>query len=83
MTCSIERQRECFYIHKKQKKLWNVFIYKNPDTFQKARQFPLRFLYTKIHTLYVTVHLMKFFKLALIYKKHNILRYVTFSYTKI
>ena len=37
------------YIHKK-KKMRNVFIYKKPDTFQKARQSPLR-LYTKSHTL--------------------------------
>ena len=28
------------YIHRKKKQLWNVFIYKKPDTFQKARQFP-------------------------------------------
>ena len=43
MTAIIERQRERFYMHKKQKKLLNVLIYKRPDTFQKARQFPLRF----------------------------------------
>ena len=33
------------------KKMRNVFIYKNPDTFQKARQFPLRFyIYKKPYT---------------------------------
>ena len=34
-------------IHKKQNKLLNVFIYKKSDTFQKARQFPLRFYIKK------------------------------------
>ena len=46
MTAMIERQRARFYIHKKQK-LRNVFIYKKRDTFQKARQFPLRFYIQK------------------------------------
>ena len=31
----------------KAKKLLNIFIYKKPDTFQKARQFPLRFYIQK------------------------------------
>ena len=35
------------YIHKKQNILRNVFIYKKQDTFQKARQFPLRFYIQK------------------------------------
>ena len=35
------------YIHKKQKNIVKRFIYKNPDTFQKARQFPLRFYIQK------------------------------------
>ena len=35
------------YIHKKQKKFPNVFIYKKSDTFQKARQFPLCFYIQK------------------------------------
>ena len=34
-------------VHKKQKKLPNVFIYKKPDTFQEARQFLLRFCIQK------------------------------------
>ena len=34
-------------VHKTPKKLRNVFIYKKPDTFQKARQFPLRFYIQK------------------------------------
>ena len=28
-----------------------VFIYKNPETFQKARQFVLRYIYIKRYTL--------------------------------
>ena len=47
MTAIIERQRARFYIQKKQNKFPTVFIYKNPDTFQKARQFPLRFYIQK------------------------------------
>ena len=31
------------FIYTKSKKFRNVFIYKKPDTFQKAGQFPLRF----------------------------------------
>ena len=50
MTAIIERQRERFYTQKS-KKLRNVFTYKKPYTFQKARQFPLRFLYTKNNIL--------------------------------
>ena len=38
-----ERQRASLYIYKKQKKCETFFIYKNLDTFQKARQFALRF----------------------------------------
>ena len=53
MTAIIERQRERLY-RQKAKKLPNVFIYKKPDTFQKARQFQLRFFYTKCDTLDVT-----------------------------
>ena len=46
MTASIEKRRARF-IHKKQRKLWNIFMYKNPETFQKARQFPFRFYIQK------------------------------------
>ena len=53
MTAIIERQRARLYTQKA-KKLPNVFLYKKPDTFQKARQFPLRFFNTKSHTLDVT-----------------------------
>ena len=42
------------YSIQKSKKLRNVFIYKKPDTFQKARLISVRFLYTKSHKLDVT-----------------------------
>ena len=35
------------FIYIKSKKIWKLFIYKKPDTFQKARQFPLRFFIQK------------------------------------
>ena len=47
MTAMIERQRLRFYIQRKQNKLPNVFLYINPHTFQKARQFPLIFYIQK------------------------------------
>ena len=47
MTAIIKRQHSRFCIHKKQNKFPNVFIYKNPDIFQKARQFSLRFYIQK------------------------------------
>ena len=46
MTAIIERQRARLYTQKV-KKIANVFRYKKPDTFQKARQFPLRFYIQK------------------------------------
>ena len=46
MTSIIERQRARLYTQKA-KKLRSVFIYKKPGTFQKARQFPLRFYIQK------------------------------------
>ena len=46
MTAIIERQRARLY-PQKEKKMLNIFIYKKPNTFQKARQFPLRFYIQK------------------------------------
>ena len=46
MTAIIERKRPRLYTQKA-KKLRYVFIYKKQDTFQKARQFPLRFYIQK------------------------------------
>ena len=58
------------YIYKKQKVSKRFYI-QNADTFQKARQFPLRFyIHKKPYTLHLGF-LMKFIKLAFIYKKHG------------
>ena len=81
MTAIIERQRTRFYMHKNQKQLRNVFIYKKSDTFQKARQFTLGFYIQKaIHLTLQEFH--EILKLPFIYKKHDTLRYVTFLYAK-
>ena len=45
MNAIRERQRARFYIRKKGTKMQNCFIHKNPDTWQKERQFPSRFIY--------------------------------------
>ena len=73
-------QHARLFIHKKQTKLRNVYIYKKPDTLQKERN--LRYvLRLKTDTLrYAIFHEM--FKLAFIYKKYGTLRYLTFLYTK-
>ena len=81
MTAIIERQRARLYTQKA-KKMRNVYIFKNSDTFQKARQFPLRFYIQK--AIHLTLRdFREFSKLAFIYKKHDTLRYVTFLYTNI
>ena len=81
------RQRARFYMHKRPKKLRKVFIYKKSYTFQKARQFPLRFIYTKMYTLYVLGFFIKFSKLAFIQKARHFEKSKTicdtFLYTKI
>ena len=46
MTAIIKRQRARLYTQKA-KKIAQRFIYKKTDTFQKARQFPLRFYIKK------------------------------------
>ena len=46
MTDISGRQRAHFNTYKKQKHQ-HVFMYKNPDTFQKTRQFPFRFYIQK------------------------------------
>ena len=46
MTATIERQRARLNTQEA-KKLRKLFIYKKPDTFQKARKFPLRFYIQK------------------------------------
>ena len=46
MTAIIKRQRARLY-NQKAKITAKRFMYKNPDTFQKDRQFPLRFYIQK------------------------------------
>ena len=46
MTDILERQRARLYTQKA-KNSKTFFIYKKPDTFQKARRFPLRFYIQK------------------------------------
>ena len=80
MTAVIERQRTRSYIHKKPKNLPNV-LYKKPDTFQKARQFPLSFFIQKaIHLTLRDFH--EIIELGIIYKYHHTLHCVTFLCTK-
>ena len=47
MTAIFERQRARFYTQKAKKNCETFFIYKKPDTFQKARQFELSFYIQK------------------------------------
>ena len=51
MTAISKRQCARFYIYTKSKKIAKRFIFKNPDTLQKARQFPLRFIHKNLDTL--------------------------------
>ena len=80
MTAIIERQRALVYTQKA-KKLRNDFIYKKPETFQKARQFPLRFYIQK--AIHLTLRdFQENFELGIYIKNHDTLPYVTFLYTK-
>ena len=65
------------YKQKAKKKLRNVFIYKNPDTFQKARQFPLGFCIKKRYTLRYGIF-MKFWSWHFYAKSMTL--YVTWSF---
>ena len=47
ITITAIRTTCTFLYTQKAKKTRNVFIFKKPDTFQKARQFPLRFYIPK------------------------------------
>ena len=55
MTAIIERQRAPFYIQKKQKKCQTFLNAKTQKRFQKARQFPLRYIYKKPYILLYTI----------------------------
>ena len=66
------------YIDKKQKKLRHVFIYTKSQTlFKKLDNFRYVFMYKMPYTWRYEI-LMKRLTLAFKYKKHEILRYVTF-----
>ena len=54
MTGINKGQRACFYWCKKQNN-GETFLYKNPDTLQKARQFLLQFINKKQDTLCYTI----------------------------
>ena len=45
--CHHRKTTRTFISTKRKRKLRNVFIYKKPDTWQKARQFTLRFCMQK------------------------------------
>ena len=79
-----KRKRACLYIYKKQNKCEAfIFIYKNPDTFQKATKFMSRFYSQKFrHFILRNFHVFLHWHLY-IYKNHDTLRYVKFFYTKI
>ena len=77
-----QRKTKCTFLNiQKHLKFPNVSIYKKPHTSQKARQFPVRFIYKKHDTLcYAIFH--EIFEVGIYIQKHDTLRYVTFLYTK-
>ena len=78
-----QQKTTCTFLYiEKEKNAKRFYMHKKQDTSQKARQFPLRFIYKKHDTLHYAIF-VKMLKLAFIYKKHDTLRYVTFIYTKI
>ena len=58
-----------------------MFICKNPNTNQKARQFPLRYCIQKARNFHFR-DFDEIFEVGNIYKKHDTLRYVTFYIRK-
>ena len=69
------------YIYKKIKIAKRFYIQKTGH-FAKSKTISVKLVYIKSQTLYVTQCFMGFLDLALLYKKHDTLRYVTFLYTK-
>ena len=65
MTNIRERQRDRFYIYKKNI-VRRIYIFKKPDTFQKSRQFVFRF-YSQKTDNYITQFFMNTLKLTIIY----------------
>ena len=81
VTSISKRQHARFYIYKKRKNTKRFYIQKARHS-AKSKTISVTFLYTKIMTLYVKQILMKFLKLAFIYKNHDTLGYATFIYIK-
>ena len=78
----LQQKTTCTFLYiQKAKKTQNVFIYKNRDIFKKQDNFRC-VLYTKSETLYIKRFFITFLKLTFIYRKHDILCYMTFLYTK-
>ena len=80
MTAISERQRAHLYIQKAKKS--ETFYIQKARHFAKSNTISVTFLYTKSKTLYVTLFVMKFLKVALLYKNHDTLHYVAFLYSK-
>ena len=81
MTTVSEIQRARLYTYTKRRK--NAKYIQKSKHFAKSKTICIRFIYTKIHTLYVTRFLLKCLKLAFVLKKHDTLCYLVFLYTKI
>ena len=82
MTAIVKRQLARFNIYTKSKRIAKRFNIQKAGHFSKSKTIFVTFLYSKSHTLYATGFFKKFLKVAIIYKKHDNLRYVTFLYTK-
>ena len=79
-----ERQCASLYIQKAKKCETFIYIYKNSDTLQKARQFALHFYWQKSRHFTLRNFSWKFWNWHLYkYKKHATFPYVKFLYTKI
>ena len=82
---SHHRKTTCtfLYIQKPKKIAKRLYIYKNPDTFKKLRQFALRFYSQKSRHFTLRNFSRNSWNWYLyIYKNHDNLRYVLFLYTK-
>ena len=82
---SHQRKTTCTFLYIEKGKNCETFICicKKPDTFQKARQFPLRFYSQKsIHYTFRDFSWIFWNWHFYIFKKYDTLRYVTFFYSK-
>ena len=76
------RQRARLYIYTKSKRNAKHFYIQKARHFSNSKKICVRFMYTKIQTLYITQFFIQFLKLAFIFKNNDTLRYVKFLYTK-